>query len=160
MSFPPAGPQTQDSWQSSNWVHTWFAIPTKTVKFCADADSEAGTTEVASLADTATTGLQPLETVLTAEVVGKLGPEGTTLAQRLHEDMGENAQVLREITTLWELSKVSRDFTVFWLACCVNLWRIYCWLARRHVCLLEGTFRLKTRVIVWRKFFIKHVWLI
>jgi len=58
---------------------------------------------VASVTDTATAGLQPLETVLTAKVVGKLEPEGTTLAQRLHEDMGENAQVLWDITTLREL---------------------------------------------------------
>jgi hypothetical protein len=82
------------------------------VKFSTDVDSEAGTAEVASLTNTATTGLQPLETVLTAEVVGKLEPEGTTLVQRLLEDMGENAQVLREITILRELSKVSPYFTV------------------------------------------------
>ena len=77
---------------------------TKAVQFSADADPEAGTTEVASVTNSATTGLQPLETVLTAEVVGKLEPEGATLARRFHEDVGENAQVLREITTLWELS--------------------------------------------------------
>ena len=73
------------------------------MKFPADADSEAGTAEVASVTNTATTGLQPLEPVLTAELVGKLEPEGTTLAQWLLEDVGENAQVLREITTLREL---------------------------------------------------------
>jgi hypothetical protein len=50
--------------------------------------------------------------VLTVEVVGKLESEGTTHAQRLRQDMGKNAQVLREITNLWELSKVSPDFTV------------------------------------------------
>jgi len=74
------------------------------VQFSADADSEAGTSQVASVTNSATTGLQPLETVLTVELVGELEPEGTALAQRLLEEMGENAQVLREITTLRELS--------------------------------------------------------
>jgi hypothetical protein len=82
------------------------------VKFSTGADSEAGIAQVVTVTNTATTGLQPLETVLTVEVVGKLEPEGTTLAQRLHQDVGKNAQVLREITTLWQLSKVSPDFRV------------------------------------------------
>ena len=82
------------------------------MQFSADADSEAGTSQVASVTNSATTGLQPLETVLTVELVGKLEPEGTALAQRLLEEMAENAQVLREITTLRELSKVSLDFAV------------------------------------------------
>lgn len=60
---------------------------------------------MATVTNTATTGVQPLETVLTVEVVGKLEPEGTTLAQQLHQDMGKNAQVPREITTLWEVSE-------------------------------------------------------
>ena len=82
------------------------------MQFSADADSEAGTSQVASVTNSATTGLQPLETVLTVELVGELEPEGTALAQRLLEEMAENAQVLREITTLRELSKVSLDFAV------------------------------------------------
>jgi len=59
---------------------------------------------VASVTNTAATGLQPLETVLTAEVVGKLEPEGTALARWLRGYVGENAPVLREMTTLWELT--------------------------------------------------------
>jgi hypothetical protein len=100
--------------------------PTKIVTFSADADSEAGTAEVASVTNSATTWLQSLETVLTAEVVGQLETEGTALAQRLREDVGGNAQVGRGMTNLRELSRVSPEFTVRWCACCVNLWRIYC----------------------------------
>jgi len=74
------------------------------VQISADADREAGTAEVASVTNSATSGLQSLETVLTAEVVGKLEPEGTTLARLLHGEVGENAQVLREVTSLRELS--------------------------------------------------------
>ena len=85
-----------------------------TWKLSADAQSEAGPAEVAAGTDTATAGVQPLETVLTGEVVGKLEPEDTTPAQQLQEIMRESSQLLRGMTTLRERQRenVSPDFTI------------------------------------------------
>jgi regulator of replication initiation timing len=56
--------------------------------------------------------VQPLETVLTPEVVGKLEPEDTTFAQQFQEIVRENTQLVQEMTTIRERSKenVSPDF--------------------------------------------------
>jgi pheromone shutdown protein TraB len=78
---------------------------TKTVILSADVLSEAGSKKMATLTNTATAGVQPLEALLTAGVVGKLEQEGTMLARRMQEDMAKDAQVQREVTACRDCTK-------------------------------------------------------
>jgi hypothetical protein len=68
-----------------------FKTVIEILKIFADDEAEAGPEEVAAITGTATEGVEPLEAMLTPEVVGNLGPEVATLALQLQELMLESA---------------------------------------------------------------------